>query len=247
MELLTGLLIYKIILSIANIVLITFFLEMLIKKFLPKKINYFRFLNLITIIFFIFGTFCTNEKISFFCSIVALNILQYETFYLFYDKYRLHMFSFMNQFLICSSLFVYSLILFFHIEYLLLFIYIGFLLTAYSAYLFFHIKMRFYKIYFTIFTACIIMYAILFNYVFFNKSIAYVNLWIESFYVFALVGVIASFIKRKKIEEDARPIKEDLKILITDFSLLKLKAKAESNGKDIDEYLEYLLREKLEK
>lgn len=243
----TELFIYKILLTISNIVLILFFMERLIKKFLPKKIWYFRALNLIMVLFFIAGTFISNPGYAFFHSIIALNILQYETFYLFYDKYKLHMYSFMNQFLICSSLFFYTYILYNHEEYMLLFIYIGFILTVYSAYSFNHIKMRFYKIYLSIFSSVAIMYAILFYYVLSNKSLAHLNLLIETVYVLALIGINISFAKRNKINEDAKPIKEDLRIILDEFNLLKFKHKAEEKNIDMNKYLESLLRQELEK
>lgn len=243
----TELLIYKIILTTLNVGLVTYFIERLIKKFLPHLINNFRILNLVVVILFIASTFIANTYLAFFHSIVALNILQYEIFYLFYKKYKLHIFSFMNQFLFFSVISMFSLVLFFQLEYLLIFIFISLVLTSYSAYMFYYIKMAFYKIYLTIFIICMLLYIVLFGYVVFNPNIKYINLILESFYVVGLTGIIISFRKREKMTEDAKPVKEHLRVLMTEHTLLTLKHDAEKAHKSIDDYLETLIRDEMKK
>jgi hypothetical protein len=243
--LLQNLLISKILITIINISIVYYFIEILIKKFLPKEINKFRILNFIMVCLFAISTFIIDKYQAFLFCIIASNCIQYSIFYMFYKKYKLYVFSFMNQFLFFSILSIYSILLYIHLELLLLFIYITILLAIYTAYLFYHIKLRYYKIYLLIIIPFILSSIFLFMYVFNYRIIENINLIIEIVYIFSLTGLTFAFKKRIKFLEDAKPVKEDLKVLINEYTLLKLKHVSEKENKTMDEYLEFLIETRL--
>jgi hypothetical protein len=102
-----------------------------------------------------------------------------------------------------------------------------------------------YKVYLFIFFVNLIVYGILLNCIFINKSLIYLNFLIGVFYTCAYICVIIFFVRGQKSIKNDNSIKEELKIITKEKILLNFKRKAELAHKSIDEYLESLILKEL--